>query len=586
MRPHQRPSRRPGHQVSNFLSLFEGADVDNGGRHQATALDLLHRARDRLKVAPIADDATSIELLGKIGWALQGLGESQGPDSLLADAAHRASTTSSDNDNLAAVVLDHYGAALVRRGELAAAATQLAEAERRSRRVGDWPTLFGTLDDEADLRSRQGRYDDAIRLDQEVIALTDRGASKLNRDDRLLQLAQANSSLAQFAHESYRTGAVEFAQASMKLLRELDGDRDTPFGAALRCEYGLALADAGDVMGGLAQLQQARRLQSEVFGTSHARVARTDRQLAEVYLMLGDPASAIESVREALRIADANDTGRPTYLLASAKLDYAGVLAAARRDDAALAEWRDADAAYTSLYGADSERARLARSGVGLALTRLGRLEQAQAIFDSLRAQPFRSSREEAIFKDRLGLLRSAQGGHVEALQLLRDAAGFFAAAPSAWTRALALADLGDALLAAGETQQALVTLQAARTMLLGIQRNGSPDLADISADISRARLALGHASEALATAQEAAAFWVRFDPGNRHAAVAHLWHARALAAAGSAPKASAIAKQAAEILGTSDLPPDRALLLETQRELAAGQRQRAVLPASAANSQ
>ena len=194
--------------------------------------------------------------------------------------------------------------------------------------------------------------------------------------------------------------------------------------------------------------------------------------------------------------------------------------------------------------------------------------------------------REEAIFKDRLGLLRSAQGGHVEALQLLRDAAGFFAAAPSAWTRALALAGLGDVLLAADETQQALVTLQAARAMLLGIQRNGSPDLADISADISWARLALGHASEALATAQEAAAFWVRFDPGNRHAAVAHLWHARALAAAGSAPKASAIAKQAAEILGTSDLPPDRALLLETQRELAAGQRQRAVLPASAANSQ
>jgi tetratricopeptide (TPR) repeat protein len=291
-------------------------------------------------------------------------------------------------------------------------------------------------------------------------------------------------------------------------------------------------------------------------------------------------------VREALRIADANGTGRPTYLLAPAKLDYAGVLAAARRDDAALAEWRDADAAYTSLYGADSERARLARSGVGLALTRLGRLEQAQAIFDSLRAQPFRSSREEAIFKERLALLRSAQGKHAEALQLLRDSAGFFAAAPSAWTRGLALAALGDALLAAGETQDALVTLERSRTMLLGIQRNGSPDLADISADIARAQLALGHASEALAAAQEAAAFWLRFDPKNRHTGVAQLWHARALVETGSASKASAIAKQAAEILGTSDLPPDRALLLEAQRELAAGQRQRAVLPASAANSQ
>ena len=247
------------------MSLFEGADVDNGGRHQATALDLLHRARDRLKVAPIADDATSIELLGKIGWALQGLRESQDPTRCWPDAAHRASTTSSDNDNLAAVVLDHYGAALVRGG----------------RRVcgGDWPTLFGTLDDEADLRSRQGRYDDAMRLDQDVIALTDRGASKLNRDDRLLQLAQANSSLAQFAHESYRTGGLEFAQPSMKLLRELDGDRDTPFGAALRCEYGLALADAGDVMGGLAQLQQARRLQSEVFGAKPSeRLRRCKRR--------------------------------------------------------------------------------------------------------------------------------------------------------------------------------------------------------------------------------------------------------------------------------------------------------------------
>src|SRR4029077_21110015 len=116
-------------------------------------------------------------------------------------------------------------------------------------------------------------------------------------------------------------------------------------------------------------------------------------------------------------------------------------------------------------------------------------------------------------------------------------------------------------------------------TMLLGTQRNGSPDLADISADIAQAQLALGHSSEALSAAREAAAFWLGFDRNNRRTAVAQLWYARALAAAGSAPKASAIAKQAAEILTTSELPGDRALLLEAQRELAAGQRQREVLP-------
>ena len=573
-------------QVKDFVvSLFEGADVDSGGRHQTTALDLLHGARDRLKVAPIADDATRIELLVTIGWALQGLGEYQGAEALLAEAAQLAGPTPRENDRIAALAFEHYGAALGRRGALAAGVAQLAEAERRSRRVGDWGTLLGALDDEADLRSREGRYDEAIRLDQEVIALCDRERSGINRNDRLLALTQAYGSLAQFSHESYRTGGLKFARTAMALARELYGDHATPLTADTQSKYGLALADAGDVLGGLTQLQEARRVQSEVFGASHVQVARTDRQRAELFLMLGDPASAIESIREALRIADPGGTGRPTLPLASAKLLYGGVLADARRDDGALAEWRDADAAYTSLHGSDSERARLARSGVGLALTRLGRLEQAQEVFDALHAQTFRSAREEAIFKERLALLRSAQGKHAEALQLLRDAAGFFAAAPSAWTRGLALADLSDALLAAGESQEALVTLQRARTMLLETQRNGSPDLADISANIARAQLALGHANEALAAAQEAAAFWLRFDPNNRHTGVAQLWYARALVATGSVSKASAMAKQAAAILATSDLSPDRALLLEAQHELPAGQRQRVVLPASAANS-
>lgn len=62
-------------------------------------------------------------------------------------------------------MLDHYGTALVRRGELAAAATQLAEAERRSRHVGDWPTLFGTLDDEADcVRDKDGTTTQSVSI--------------------------------------------------------------------------------------------------------------------------------------------------------------------------------------------------------------------------------------------------------------------------------------------------------------------------------------------------------------------------------------------------------------------------------------
>ena len=570
-------------QVKDFVvSLFEGADVDSGGGHQTTALDLLKGARDRLKVAPITDDGTRIELLLTIGWALQGLGESEGAESLLADAAHLAGTTGGEYDRIAGVALEHYGAAVARRGALADGAAQLAAAELRSRRAGDWPTLLGALNDEADLRSREGRYDEAVRLTQESIAICERECPSIDKEDRLLQLVQAYMSLAQFAHETYRRGGLQSAQTAMALARELHGER--PVVASAYREYAMALADSGDLVEGLTQLREARRLQSEVFGPSHTVVARTDRLLAELFLMLGDPASAMESAREALRIADPQSTGRPTYPLAVGKLVYGAVLADTRRDAAALSEWRDADSAFSSLYGADSERARLARSAVGWALTRLGQLEQAQALFDSLRTQPFRNTREEALYRERLGLLRSAQGKHREAVQLLRNAATFFGAAPSAWPRALALADLGAALLAAGETQEALVTLQRARTLLLGIQRNGSPDLADISVDIARSQLALGQSDEALSSTQEAAAFWLQFAPGNRHTGLALLWHARALAASGNKRRATDALAHSAGILAASELSSDRALLLFAQNELAG--RESASHAASAAHSQ
>jgi serine/threonine-protein kinase len=577
---HQQATR--AEEVKDFvLSLFDAANVDRGGRRQTTAVDLLQGARDRLKVAPIADDATRIELLTTLGWAMHGLGELRGAESLLADAARLASTTSRDNDRIAAQALAAYGTVLVRRGELEIGATQLAAAEQRSRRVGDTSTLVMVLLAEADLRAKEGQYESAIRLAREPILMVERDPLTVDKAD----VIQAHEFLADFTREAFRPGALEIARAGMALARELYGDRATPTYAHMRRSYALALADAGDVAGGLAQLQEARRLQSELLGANHLQVARSHRHLANLFLMLGDPTSAEENVREALRIATMYSAGEPTMPLAAAKFVYGGVLADARRYDTALTESRDADAAYTAVYGADSEAARLARSGVGLALTGLGQLEQAQTVFDSLRARAFRSSREEAIFKERLGLLRSAQGKHTEALQLLRDAARFFAAAPSEWARALALAHLGGGLLAGGETKESLVTLQRARTILLKIQGNGSPDLAEISVDIARAQLALGHADEALTAAQEAAAFWLRFDPDNRYTGVALLWQARALTAADNAQKAADFTRRAGAILATSGLPSDRALLLHAQRELAARQSQRQVLPASSVNS-
>ena len=103
---------------------------------------------------------------------------------------------------------------------------------------------------------------------------------------------------------------------------------------------------------------------------------------------------------------------------------------------------------------------------------------------------------------------------------------------------------------------------------MLTHMRNGSPDLADIALDITQAQLALGRATEARVAADEAVAFWTRFDPNQRDTGVALLWQARAMAASGQPEDAATAVDRATRILASSSLPADRALLQQTQRRL------------------
>ena len=254
--------------------------------------------------------------------------------------------------------------------------------------------------------------------------------------------------------------------------------------------------------------------------------------------------------------------------IAYARLNLGSMLATAHRYDEALDEFQKADADFTAVQGADSEPARGARSGAGSTLAKLGRLDEADAIFSALLGQPFSEPHQEGKFKGRLGLLRSAQGRHDEALALLRAAPDYFADAASERPRAVALAGLGDALVTAGRAEESLAVSKEARTLLLKEQRNGSPELADIAVNIARAQIALGHADEALAPAEEAAAFWRSFDPNHRSTGIALLWQARALAATGDASKAADVLRQARDILATAGLRADQTLLAQTREEM------------------
>ena len=555
-------------EVKRFvLSFFDAADPYSGGNRQATVVDLLKQARARLDATPIADDSIRAEVLATVGGALQGLGESEQAQPMLAEAARLASEMPRGQDRIAAQIHSAYGHSLWRRGDLKPAMEQLDAAEKRSRRAGDMTQLAGALAGKAELSAQQGQYDNAIDLDWQAVR-----AIELNPSPGAKEwLMVLYSDIAAFTGQAMRKGALEPARRSIELATELNGKRPTPTMLAVRRTYALALAAESDPRQALAELKEVRRRQIELLGADHREVATASRALGAVSLMLGDAGAAIENLQEALRISVARSEGKPTAPLAVARLDYGGVLANARRFDHALIEWRGADAVYSAVHGVDSQAARLARSAVALALTRLGRLDEAHAVFVALRARPFSSSYEEAVIKGRLGSLRSEQGRHDEALALLRGAVDFSADAPSEWMRALAFADLGHALRAGGRVEESLKTLEQARSLLLKSQRNGSPDLAEIAVEIAQAQIALGRADDAVAPAQEAVAFWSRFDPNHRNTGIALLWQARAFAATGSAPKAADALRQATVILATAGLPADQALLTQTQNGPAGG---------------
>ncbi len=553
-------------EVKGFVvSFFEAADVAGGAAtRQTTVVDLLKQARERLDAAPITDDAIRAELLTTIGSGLFSFGELELAEPVLAEATRLANLKAAGQDRIAAEAQVIYGSLLHAKGEMEQAERQLLAAAELSRRRGDMEHLAGALHQMSFMRHTEGQTDKALDLAWQAVG----AAERLKRSPRFTsELSVLYADVANLTRLANRKGSLEPARRAYALARDVYGDRPTDTLLYARTSYAAALGDEGDIAAGLREMQAVLRQQQQILGPDNLEVEQTLGRLGGLWLKAGDPISAIASLKEALRISAQQSAGKPTSAVAICQLNLGVMYANAHRYNDALAQWREADRTYSSLVGVDSENARMARSGVAFALTKLGKLEEADAIFAALLQQPFRSSAEEVLIKSRLGVLRSSQGRHEEALALLRGASDSFASAPGR-LRALALAVLGDALLAGGKTAESLAVLQQARTQLLSSQPKGSPDLADIAIDMVRAQIRLDRVDEAAAAAHEATAFWQRFAPEQRDTGVALIWEARALAGAGRAPEGAALLRQAAVILGTDGVAADRALLEQMQREI------------------
>jgi tetratricopeptide (TPR) repeat protein len=554
------------------LSFFEAADIERGGNRTMSAVDLLKSARQRFDAASITDPAIQVELLTTIGSGLFGLGEAQLAAPVLEQAVGLAATKLGQQHPAAAGASLAYGSLLQVREGCRVAARHFDAAERVLRRTGDMARLSGALRGQSCALLHEGQPERAIAVAWEAVRAAEQQPAPV--DQRILIMAYSH--VANVLSVSRRKGGLEAARRAVELSREVYAERPNKLSLEARMMYASALGEESDLEGAVHELESVAEQQSKVLGPDHADRAYTLGEIAVLLLRLGDPIAGAERAQEALRIALAQNGGKPTAELGTMRAFIGMMYLNARRNEQALAQYRQADRDVAAFYDAEHDMARGARSGIARALTRLGRLDEAEGLLTRLLARPSATPANDAFHQGRLGQLRSAQGRHDEAVALLRDVPSSLPAGVSAMqdrNRALSLMELGEVLLAAERFAEALQALQEARPLLLKSLRNGSPDLAEISIGIARAQLALRNPMAALAAASEAATFWERYDPNQREHGIALVWHARALAAAGHAPASVQLLHRARPIIGSTGLPGDRELLAQAQREVSASAR-------------
>ena len=560
-------------EVKKFvLSIFTDANPDGGEGHQVTAVQLLGKARERLADTPVTDAATMVELQTSIGTGLVAIGEHRQAFDVLKQAVSQAASRLPDPHPQTTAARLQLAFAAIDLGELAAAEAHLDAAERSMRQLGDMAGVANVLCARSELRRDQGEHDAALVMAAQAIAAAEAHAAGSGDQSPLIEALMVRVEMMLFVH---RPGALQPARRARDLARAVHGERLNDRALeAQRC-HALAQVWEGDAEAGLAELKELLAQRRRLTGELHHAVSSLQLSIGLGSESIGDVVGAIEAFGEMLRLAIARNDGKPFAMSANAQYNVGVFLAAARRFDEALDELRQSDAAYAAM-ATDHPMRCLTGSAIAMVLTELERYDAADAIYLTL--QPS-DDYDLAMINGRLGMLRSAQARHAEALALLRASADYFSRESLPRRLAPVLLRLGTALLADEQAAPALEVFEQARAILAPAHKHGSPDLADITLGLARAHLALGDGQQAMVDAQAAAAYWLSFDPGNRHTGHAHLWLARTQLAVGQSARAATALQQAAAVLLNTARPSDHELLRQTQHAFAADQRLASTTP-------
>ena len=471
-------------QVKRYaLSIFEQSDPDNGAGAKTTATDVLKQAQRRIEQELVGRPDVAVELMTSIGYSLSGQGQNQDAEAILAKAVAIGRSQLGPSNPLTVSASITYADTLRMVGKLDEAAAQLNESLPYARQAGSMHDLRRGLGFLTGVQLAKGKYDEAAATAREAVDALEKRQGNATR----LDVAQAWQTLSTALQAARKPGSQDAARHAVSIMREVYGDR--PAEPLLEAEFEVARAMVRDeeVRGGVDEMTRLLPQMRALLGEEHSYIGYYTVFLADALALGGDYEAAAGNYRRSIAILKKAGGGNDEMELRMSSLGDS--LLAADHPVDALAAYDEA--ARLVRETPDIDPATVVwniQSGRGLALARLGKLDEAERAFVDATALNM-SSPKRAIVDGRLSYLRTAQGRYAEAVQLA-EGARQASVAGTRKARADSSRWLGLALLAAGRPREAMAPLEQALAGYRQYQIIESPDQVTTRRALEQARSA------------------------------------------------------------------------------------------------
>ncbi|MFI5006430.1 MAG: tetratricopeptide repeat protein [Solirubrobacterales bacterium] len=553
-------------EVKAFItSIFRDADPYKGQGKALSANDLLKQAKDRIDRVSPARPELRVELLNLVGSSLMDLGDTEAAESALQQAVKEAGKALGPDDPQAIearLLMTDVHRFRGRTKEMQQELSALVPLVRRE--AGTRPeNLVRVLENQGHLALDDGKYDEAEAAAREALELAAATLGERHPATVAASMLLAESYL--YGHRT-PTEALDAAERAFRMVQDVHRDNPKhPNVIDMRQILGRALANAGNVGRGVAEIEHAARDASDIFGPTSLMVGFFLGNVARYQRMMGDLETALKNSNESLAI-HAQHAQADSYTYAGGLTARGVILLAARRPAEALRDLSSSAETLTRLFGPTHEETLIARFNRGLALGYLGRLREAEQELAAVVVE-YRSTYRDALYRPHralqaLGTVKRLAGDYESALGIQRESLGLVESGPLAdWERLPALVEIGVDQVELGRHGEARKSLESALQVSRTLRTSPSPQRADALVGYGRALLNEDEPNVALPPLEEADGFWRGFDANNRGAGEAALWLGRGYEALGRSADARQALARAERILSRSPIPADARLV-------------------------